>query len=102
MLRSHTHDFVYQGRFIFGIVLHSIWLVLVLSEPSFQVLIIEQKRRFIAEIYLKILPRHEMKYCNGTEEMIEQRCKMEKYRVDENPRKVNKSKIENFYIALRN
>ena len=60
------------------------------------------RARFIAEIYLKILPRHELKYCNGTEEMIEQRCKMEKYRVAENPRKFNKSKIENLYSALRN
>ena len=62
---THWWLCIYQGRFIFGIVLHSIWLVLVLSEPSFQVFIIGQKRSIVPpapDLSRKFI----WKFCRGT------------------------------------
>ena len=74
----------------------------VLSERLFQVFIIAQKRDIVSprrQIYGGNLFENfaALKLCTlqwnivmAVEEMIEQRCKMEKYRVDENPVGVNK------------
>ena len=74
----------------------------VLSERLFQVFIIAQKRDIVSprrQIYGGNLFENfaALKLCTlqwnivmALEEMIEQRCKMEKYRVDENPVGVNK------------
>ena len=74
----------------------------VFSERLFQVFIIAQKRDIVSprrQIYGVNLFENfaALKLCTlqwnivmAVEEMIEQRCKMEKYRVDENPLEVNK------------